>query len=57
MSMPTKQPEEVEEATVDPEERDVESASLGAISKSCKSRSFLPADVKLPREAQISRKQ
>jgi hypothetical protein len=36
MLMPTKQPEEAEEATVAPEERDSELASLAAISKSCK---------------------
>jgi hypothetical protein len=35
MSMPTKQPEEAEEAIVAPEERDVGFASLAEMSKSC----------------------
>jgi hypothetical protein len=57
MSMRTKQPEEAEEATVAPEERDVEFASLGAISKSCQSGSFLRPYVKVTSKAQIPRKQ
>jgi hypothetical protein len=57
MSMPTKQPEEADEAPVAPEERDVEFTSLGAISKSCKKRSFRPPYVKVASETQIPRKQ
>jgi hypothetical protein len=56
MSMPTKQPEEGDEATVAPEERDVEFASLVAISKSCTCGSFVTPYVKVGSEAQIPRK-
>jgi hypothetical protein len=55
--MPTKQPEEVDEASVTPEERDVEFASIAAVSKSCRFVSFLPPYVKMASEAQIPRKQ
>jgi hypothetical protein len=57
MSMPIKQPEEAEEATVAPEDRDAEFASLAAISKSCTLVSFLPPYVKVASEVQIPRKQ
>jgi hypothetical protein len=57
MSIPTKQPEEAEEATVAPEERDVGFASLAGVSKSWTSVSFRHQYVKVASEAQIPRKQ
>jgi hypothetical protein len=57
MSMQTTQKEEVDKATVAPEERSVAFASPAAISKSCKRVSFLRPYVKVASEAQIPRKQ
>jgi hypothetical protein len=55
--MPTKQPGEVGEAILAPEERSVRFESIAAVSKSCSERSFADPYVKVPTEEHEPRKQ